>query len=564
MTSAYPSMDQYNDAVQHAGTAFIDPVLKGGKVATNGLGLPIALGGSFALTYMVTTSARKFAVRCFHKAANGLETRYPKISHTLNTIGMQYFVGFEYQIQGILVNGLKFPIVKMDWVEGDTLGLYLERANGDITTLTQLQKKFRELEQFLRDKSLAHGDLQTGNLVVNGGLKLVDYDGVYVPGLPTGQGTEVGHKHFQHPKRSALDFGPNMDRFSFITIDLSLRALIERPILFKRFSTGDNIIFTANDLADPYSSPLFAELGTLPAFTEDIQKFARICTAPVSGVPSFPDFVAGRNIPPEVAIRARPATGGATPYIGAYDVLDATNFDAVLRHVGDRIELVGQITDVSVRRSRYGRPYVFINFGHWKGRITKINIWSDGLKKIPMQFNEGLVGKWVSVIGLVDPPYTSARHKYTHLSITLTEANQMRVIDPAEARRRLAVKVTAAGSGQGNKAILDAIDNRTISERIKPGAAGQHPGAVRSASSARPSRRAGGVIDRVSSGASRNHPGSVGFGGTAPGSLNSAAARNAAVLAKIRQQPSTPTAAQPTPAARPVSAWARLRQWLLG
>ena len=106
-------MDQYNDAVQHAGTAFIDPVLKAGKVATNGHGLPIALGGSFALTYMVTTSARKFAVRCFHKVARDLESRYPKISQMLNTTGTQYFVGFEYQTQGVLVNGLKYPIVKI-------------------------------------------------------------------------------------------------------------------------------------------------------------------------------------------------------------------------------------------------------------------------------------------------------------------------------------------------------------------------------------------------------------------------------------------------------------------
>jgi len=120
-------MDQYNDAVQHAGTAFVDPVLKSGKVSTNGLGLPIALGGSFALTYRVTTSGRKFAVRCFHKAAKDLEVRYPRISQTLNATDNQYFVGFEYQTQGVLVNGLKYPIVKMDWVEGDTLGLYLDK-----------------------------------------------------------------------------------------------------------------------------------------------------------------------------------------------------------------------------------------------------------------------------------------------------------------------------------------------------------------------------------------------------------------------------------------------------
>ena len=426
-------------------------------------------------------------------------------------------------------------------MEGDTLGLHLEKAKSNITSLIQLQKNFRDLEIFLRGKSLAHGDLQTGNLVVRDGLKLVDYDGVYVPGLPIGQGTEVGHKHFQHSKRAAVDFGPNMDRFSFIVIDLSLRALIEKPSLFAKFSNGDNIIFTANDLADPYSSALFAEVRTMPALSQDAENFARICAGPVSAVPSFPDFIAGRNIPPEVAIRARPVAERLAAYIGAYDVLDARNFDAVLRHVGDRIELVGQITDVAVRKSRYGRPYVFINFGHWKGRITKINIWSDGLKKMSMPFDASLVGKWVSVTGLVDPPYSSAHHQYTHLSITLTEANQIRIINPADAQRRLAGNATVTASGQGNKAILDAIDKRSSSI---PGAA----------------RRTG----RVSTAASRNRPRSVGFRGAASEPPTSAAARNAALLAKIRQQATVPASAQPTAPASPTSAWARLRQWLFG
>ena len=68
-------MDQYNDAVQHPQTAFSDPVLKAARIATNGMGLPIALGGGFALTYSATAQGRKFAIRCFHKEAKGLEAR---------------------------------------------------------------------------------------------------------------------------------------------------------------------------------------------------------------------------------------------------------------------------------------------------------------------------------------------------------------------------------------------------------------------------------------------------------------------------------------------------------
>src|SRR5690606_30691261 len=117
-----------------------------------------------------------------------------------------------------------------------------------------LRQQFIDVEQFLRSKGVAHGDLQNGNVMVNSGLKLIDYDGIYVPTMAVGQGTELGHKHFQHPKRSTADFGPTIDRFSFIVIDLSLRAIAHNPKLFAKYSNGENIILTANDFLDPGGS----------------------------------------------------------------------------------------------------------------------------------------------------------------------------------------------------------------------------------------------------------------------------------------------------------------------
>ncbi|MBK8035367.1 MAG: hypothetical protein IPK17_38860 [Chloroflexi bacterium] len=50
---------------------------------------------------------------------------------------------------------------------------------------------------------MVHGDFQHGNIVVGAGeaIKLLDYDGMLVPGaieLPSG---EIGHRHYQHPSR---------------------------------------------------------------------------------------------------------------------------------------------------------------------------------------------------------------------------------------------------------------------------------------------------------------------------------------------------------------------------
>ncbi len=465
----YPPLDQYNDAVQHPDTAFSDATLKAGKVTTSGLGIPIALGGGFVITYTVTAGTKKYAVRCFHKDASGLEARYADISRTLSSLASPYFVGFEYQASGVLVNGHRFPIVKMDWASGETLGAFLEKQHSDKSRLAVLRKQFQDLERFLRDKGLAHGDIQNGNVMVGSEIRLIDYDGMFVPTLTKGRGNEIGHRHFQHPKRSASDFGPDMDRFSFIAMDLSLRALAESPALFAKFSNGENVIFSGGDYADPSKSQVFSELRGISGFQREVDNFAQVCAGPINSIPTLEDFLAGRNIPTVVvSIRSPgslPSSAQLASYVGAYAVIDATIFDAVAALVGDRIELIGQITEVKLATTRYGKPYIFINFGSWRGSIAKITIWSEGLAKLANPPDETWVGKWISVTGLVDAPFTNKRYRYTHVGITLTESNQLREISVTEAKRRLASTATATTTAShptsnSNSKILEAITNK--------------------------------------------------------------------------------------------------------
>ena len=220
-----PSLDLYNEAVQHPQDAFTDATLRAGKVRTNGLGLPLALGGGFAITYSVTAAGLTYAVRMFHKQAGGLEDRYRLIATELLRLSSPYFVQFEYQARGVRVDGQQYPLVKMEWASGETLGSFLDARYGDRNVVEALRRSFRDLAKHLRDRGIAHGDLQNGNVMVDGArLRLVDYDGMFVPGMAAANGSEIGHRHFQHPARSAKDFGPAMDRFSFIALDLTLAA----------------------------------------------------------------------------------------------------------------------------------------------------------------------------------------------------------------------------------------------------------------------------------------------------------------------------------------------------
>jgi hypothetical protein len=266
----YPQIVEYNAAVQDPRHTFTDSELKAGKVAETPLGLPLALSGGFALTYTVQSGSKKFAIRCFHREVPQVQNRYAKISSKLRSLASPYFVNFEFQPLGIRVLRQQFPIVKMDWAEGETLGVYSDRTVTNSTAVGTLRQAFATLAGYLERNGVSHGDIQNENVIVsNGTICLIDYDGMFIAGLPERQGSEVGHKHFQHPQRETKDFGPKMDRFSFIVLDTSLEALQADPSLYRRFREGGQaIIFKANDFVDPSSSEIFRILEKMPTSRE--------------------------------------------------------------------------------------------------------------------------------------------------------------------------------------------------------------------------------------------------------------------------------------------------------
>jgi hypothetical protein len=374
---------------------------------------------------------------------------------------------------GIRIHGKSYPIVKMDWAEGDTLGVYLDRASRTPSKLTSLRQAFTTLAEFLERNGIAHGDIQNENVIVSdNALRLIDYDGMFVTGMAQGQGSEYGHKHFQHPGRTTKLYGPNMDRFSFIVLDVSLEAMQADASLHQRFREGGQaIIFKANDFGDPSSSEVFRILSGMPALRESVKKLAAVCGTSVASVPTLVDFRAGRNIStpaiPPVGTMPRPAP--AQVYIGAFTVVDAKDFRTVLALVGDKIELVGQIVSIKHGIGKRGRgrdrPYVFINFGIWNKDSVKITIWSEGLGNMTVPPTEAWVGKWISVTGLIEPPYEGKHYgkPYRSVGITVTSDNQIVHISERQAKYRLGRGRASVPSGAAitgrpkNAEILDDI-----------------------------------------------------------------------------------------------------------
>ena len=57
----------------------------------------------------------------------------------------------------------------MEWLEGEPLHVYLERQLSDPAAIRDLAQQFVTLCADLQRASIAHGDLQHGNIMVVGG-----------------------------------------------------------------------------------------------------------------------------------------------------------------------------------------------------------------------------------------------------------------------------------------------------------------------------------------------------------------------------------------------------------
>ncbi|MCA6502521.1 MAG: pentapeptide repeat-containing protein [Pseudanabaena sp.] len=265
---AWPLNIDFTIAVQNPHLCFVDPELKQSSTAKNSRGRVLLWSGNFATVYKLTKGNRSWAVRCFTRIPQSdVQQRYKLISEYLSQHEIPYLVDFEFLTQGILVKGEWYPILKMDWVQGSEIDRYIGEHIDDSQVLLRLDRQLKQLQKDLQQVGIAHGDLQHGNIMVDseGELKLVDYDGMYVPALRGAPPLEVGHPNYQPPMRSSKDFSDRLDEFSFEVISLSLRALASQPNLWETFHEDNkNLIFRQNDFQEPELSPVFQTISNIP------------------------------------------------------------------------------------------------------------------------------------------------------------------------------------------------------------------------------------------------------------------------------------------------------------
>jgi serine/threonine protein kinase len=271
-----PEPGAYREAIQNPKSCFKDPELKDGTFETDKLGLPRVISGQNALVFKITSPAKKvYAVRCFLRYDPDQKERYQKISDYLEKRNQKYTVGFKFIEQGIKVQNSWYPILKMDWVYGVPLDDYLNKNYNNPQQILDLTYRFLEMLIAIRKENIAHCDLQHGNILVVGNeLKLVDYDGMYIPDFAGKKSLEFGHPNYQHPSRVFQRFDRNMDNFSAWVIFSSLAVIAADPNIWKTSDYDNQLLFNGKDFLYPDDSPILKILKNNPHPT--IVKFGKL------------------------------------------------------------------------------------------------------------------------------------------------------------------------------------------------------------------------------------------------------------------------------------------------
>lgn len=262
----WPTARQYAEAVQCPAVCFDEPSLRGMLPAVDKLGMPLVTSGQFAYVFKLNppdAPDESLAVRCFRGYLGDRAERYSALDAHLEAHRINALPRFRYMPKGILVVGRRYPVLVMEWVEGPTLDVYLDEAVGRREALMHLADDWLKLVAALHEAEIAHGDLQHGNIIVeHGQLRLVDLDGMFVPGLEGFRASEVGHQHYQHPARDITHFSRDTDNFSALVVYLSLISLAERPELWREHH-DENLLFTRADFVNPDASELFKKIEAI-------------------------------------------------------------------------------------------------------------------------------------------------------------------------------------------------------------------------------------------------------------------------------------------------------------
>lgn len=265
----YPLISEYVRAIQDASNnldelAHLVPV-------QDDHGEPYRSSGAFAVVFKMKDeqTGKCYALKCFTEEQEGRAEAYRQIADELEFVDSSYITSVKYLDKEIFVDSSceedEFPVLLMDWIDGETMETYIEENYQDNYTMAMLCYRFCKMAAWLRSQPFAHGDIKPDNIMVrpDGSLTLVDYDGMFVPAMKGQKSPTIGTKDFSHPLRTVDDFDETIDDFALASIALSLKAISMNSTLLDTYGASDRLLFSESDYRTPSSSKAISALQDL-------------------------------------------------------------------------------------------------------------------------------------------------------------------------------------------------------------------------------------------------------------------------------------------------------------
>ena len=265
----YPLISEYVKAIQDAGDnleelAHLTPVL-------DDHGEPYRSSGAFAVVFKMLdkSTGKYYALKCFTEEQEGRADAYRQIADELDMVDSPYITSVKYIEKELFVDCQckedEFPVLLMDWVEGETMETYIAANYHNQSAMSMLCYRFGKMAAWLRSQSFAHGDVKPDNIIIrpDGSLTLVDYDGMFVSSMKGSKSPTIGTKDFSHPLRTVDDFDETIDDFSLASIALSLKAISMKSTLLDIYGASDRLLFSENDYRNPSNSKVISALQEL-------------------------------------------------------------------------------------------------------------------------------------------------------------------------------------------------------------------------------------------------------------------------------------------------------------
>ena len=265
----YPLISEYVKAIQDAGDnldklSYLTPVL-------DDHGEPYRSSGAFAVVFKMQdkSTGKYYALKCFTEEQEGRADAYRQIADELDLLDSPYITSVKYMEKELFVDSQceedEFPVLLMDWVEGETMEAYIAANYRNQSAMSLLCYRFGKMAAWLRSQSFAHGDVKPDNIIIrpDGSLTLVDYDGMFVSSMKGCKSPTIGTKDFSHPLRTMDDFDETIDDFSLASIALSLKAISMNSRLLDTYGASDRLLFSEKDYRTPSNSKVISALQGL-------------------------------------------------------------------------------------------------------------------------------------------------------------------------------------------------------------------------------------------------------------------------------------------------------------